>query len=93
MPYGTYIEVDAYYRSINEEKVGSGDIKYRFMLGKNITTNYDAERNHHYKLTLKFKNFANDADWHIEYAEPEPGIEVPNPIIFPIYITERWICL
>lgn len=49
------------------------------MLGKNITTNYDAERNHHYKLTLKFKNFANDADWHIEYAEPEPGIEVPNP--------------
>ena len=79
MPYGTYIEVDAYYRSINEEKVGSGDIKYRFMLGKNITTNYDAERNHHYKLTLKFKNFANDADWHIEYAEPEPGIEVPNP--------------
>ena len=79
VPYGTYIEVDAYYRSINEEKVGSGDIKYRFMLGKNITTNYDAERNHHYKLTLKFKNFANDADWHIEYAEPEPGIEVPNP--------------
>ncbi len=34
VPYGTYIEVDAYYRSINEEKVGSGDIKYRFMLGK-----------------------------------------------------------
>lgn len=63
------------------------------MLGKNITTNYDAERNHHYKLTLKFKNFANDADWHIEYAEPEPGIEVPNPSILPIYITERWICL
>ena len=26
------------------------------MLGKNITTNYDAERNHHYKLTLKFKD-------------------------------------
>lgn len=53
MPYGTYIEVDAYYRSINEEKVGSGDIKYRFMLGKNITTNYDAERNHHYKAYIE----------------------------------------
>lgn len=49
------------------------------MLGKNITDNYDAERNHHYKLTLKFNKYANDVDWHIEYEEPEPGIEVPNP--------------
>ena len=79
VPYGTYIEVDAYYVSVNPEKVGSGNIKYRFMLGKNVQDDYNAERNHHYKLTLKFKNFANDADWHIEYQEPEPGIEVPNP--------------
>lgn len=79
VPYGTYIEVDAYYVSVNSEKVGSGNIKYRFMLGKNVEDDYNAERNHHYKLTLKFKNFANDADWHIEYQEPEPGIEVPNP--------------
>ncbi len=79
MPYGTYIEVDAYYVSVNSEKVGSGNIKYRFMLGKDTQTDYNAERNHHYKLTLKFKNYANDADWHIEYEEPEPGIEVPNP--------------
>lgn len=78
MPYGTYIEVDAYYVSVNPEKVGSGNIKYRFMLGKDEKTDYNAERNHHYKLTLKFKNYANDADWHIEYEEPEPGIEVPN---------------
>ena len=49
-PYGTYIEVEAYYNSENPECLGSGDIKYRFMLGKNTTTNYDAERNHHYKL-------------------------------------------
>ena len=27
------------------------------MLGKRLQINYDAERNHHYKLTLKFKNF------------------------------------
>lgn len=79
VPYGTYIEVDAYYVSVNPEKVGSGNIKYRFMLGKNKTDDYNAERNHHYKLTLKFKNFANDADWHIEYQEPEPGIELPSP--------------
>lgn len=44
-----------------------------------MITDYNAERNHHYKLTLKFKGYANDADWHIEYEEPEPGIEVPNP--------------
>lgn len=79
VPCGTYIEVDAYYVSINPEKVGSGSIKYRFMLGKDVEQDYNAERNYHYKLTLKFKNFANDADWHIEYKEPKPGIEVPNP--------------
>lgn len=44
-----------------------------------MITDYNAERNYHYKLTLKFKGYANDADWHIEYEEPEPGIEVPNP--------------
>ena len=69
VPCGTYIEVDAYYVSINSEKVGSGPIKYRFMLGKNVTTDYNAERNYHYKLTLVLKNFANDVDWHIEYEE------------------------
>ena len=79
VPCGTYIEVDAYYVSINSEKVGSGPIKYRFMLGKNVTTDYNAERNYHYKLTLVLKNFANDVDWHIEYEEEVPGIEVPQP--------------
>lgn len=78
-PYGTYIEVDAYYVSINKERVGRGPIKYRFMLGKDVITDYNAERNYHYKLTLKFKGYANDADWHIEYEEPKPSIEVPNP--------------
>lgn len=78
-PYGTYIEVDAYYVSVNPKKVGRGSIKYRFMLGKDVERDYNAERNYHYKLTLTLKNFANDADWHIEYKEPKPGIEVPNP--------------
>ena len=30
VPCGTYIEVDAYYVSINSEKVGSGPIKVSF---------------------------------------------------------------
>ena len=78
-PYGTYIEVQAYYRSIHQDKVGSGNIIYRFMLGKDVKTDYNAERNHHYKLTLCFKNFANDVDWHIDYTEPMPSIQVPEP--------------
>lgn len=78
-PYGTYIEVQAYYRSINPDRLGNGNIIYRFMLGKNVTTDYNAERNHHYKLTLCFKNFANDVDWHIDYNEPMPSIQVPEP--------------
>jgi len=28
---------------------------------------------------LKFKNFANDADWHIEYEEPQPSVMTPEP--------------
>lgn len=76
-PYGTYIEVEAFYNSDNPECLGSGVIKYRFMLGKNITTNYDAERNHHYKLTLVFNRFANDPDWHI-YKERYFGVTQPK---------------
>lgn len=79
MPYGTYIEVKAHYVSNNSERLGNGQIIYRFMLGQDVRTNYDAKRNCHYKLTLKFKNFANEADWHIEYEEPEPGVMVPEP--------------
>ncbi len=78
-PYGTYIEVKAYYSSNILGRVSNGDIIYRFMLGKNVTTDYNAERNHHYKLTLKFNKNANDVDWHIRYEEPDPGLEVPNP--------------
>ncbi len=78
-PYGTYIEVDAYYASINPEKQGRGRIVYRFMLGQDVEKDYNAKRNCHYKLTLKFKNFANDADWHIEYSEPKPGVMTPEP--------------
>ncbi len=75
---GTYIEVVGYYESKNTEKVSSGPIRYRFMLGKNITYNYDAERNYHYKLTLKLRGFANEADWHISYKEYSPQLTGPK---------------
>lgn len=78
-PNGTYVEVVGYYESDNGSYNSRGDIKYRFMLGKNVRDNFDCERNHHYKLTLAFKGNGNDADWHIEYDEMHP-IELPNPI-------------
>lgn len=87
-PYGTYIEVEAYYVQINAGHVSSGDIKYRFMLGKDVTTDYNAERNHHYKLTLKFNGNANDVDWHIEYKEEKPGVETPE-IVYISYLYNR----
>lgn len=74
---GSYIEVDAYYTNFSGINVSRGRIIYRFMLGKNTTYNYDAERNYHYMLTLKFKGNANDVDWHIDYKEDE-GIYTPN---------------
>ncbi|MDE6632273.1 MAG: hypothetical protein K2K23_04670, partial [Muribaculaceae bacterium] len=74
---GTYVEVEAYYISINQENPSQGPIKYRFMLGKDITYNYDVERNYHFKLTLGFKGWANQPDWHIDYDIPDPNLEVP----------------
>ena len=77
--YGTYIEVEAYYDSFNKDKISSGPIKYRFMLGKNSTFNYYAERNYHYKLPLKFRGWANEVDWHIDYHEYTPTLITPEP--------------
>lgn len=77
--FGSYIEVEAYYKN---ERFGSqteGNIIYRFMLGKNHTNDFNAERNYHYKLTLCFKNNANDVDWHIDYSD-QPGIYIPEKI-------------
>ena len=78
MLYGSYIEVKAHYVSRNEGDMSDGEITYRFMLGKDTDTDYDAQRNYHYKLTMKFNGYANDVDWHIDY-EREPGIIIPNP--------------
>ncbi|MDE7154056.1 MAG: hypothetical protein K2O00_06395 [Muribaculaceae bacterium] len=75
---GTYVEVVGYYESKNSEKVTSGPIRYRFMLGKDVTYNYNAERNYHYKLTLKLRGFANEADWHIAYKEYTPQLSGPK---------------
>lgn len=79
-PYGSYIEVKGYYVNKTAEAASQGPIIYRFMLGKDITTDFNAERNNHYKLTLKFKNNANDPDWHIEYEPESPEISVPSPL-------------
>lgn len=78
MPYGTYIEVTAHYVSEVDNESHEEDIKYRFMLGKNVTDNFDAERNYHYRLTLRFLGKANEYHWHIDYARQE-GFKVPNP--------------
>lgn len=80
---GTYIEVEGYYESTNDLNTTSGPIKYRFMLGKNTTYNYNAQRNHHYKVTLKFKGWANQPEWHIEYIEEKPDLDVVDYFYVP----------
>lgn len=78
-PFGTYVEVRGYYRcTSNSAYATAGDIVYRFMLGQDTDKDYNALRNTHYKLTLCFKGYGNDADWHIEYNEPA-GIQVTTP--------------
>lgn len=76
--FGTYIEVTAHYHSEADGNISDGDIRYRFMIGKDVEKSCDAERNYHYKLTLKFRGNANDYDWHIDYDE-EKGFDMANP--------------
>lgn len=81
--YGTYIVVRAYYIHNDGKggigKEGRGDIIYRFMLGKDVYLNYDAQRNYHYKLTLCFNGYANDVDWHIDYRRDEEKLRFSHP--------------
>lgn len=81
--YGTFIEVEAYYKC-DIVPVSQGPIRYRFMLGQNIDDDYNAIRNSHYKLTLGFKGYANQPDWHIEYEPKVP--EINAPVVFIPYI-------
>lgn len=76
--HGSYIEVVGYYRSTVPGHVSEGPIVYRFMLGKDVDNNYDAQRNYHYKLTLKLRNYANENDWHIVYPQT-PDIIARDP--------------
>lgn len=79
MPYGSYIEVEAYYeRKLTANEKSHGKLIYRFMLGKDTKCNFDVERNHHYKLTLCPRGYGNDVDWHIEYNE-KSGFEYKDP--------------
>ena len=88
VPYGTYIEVEAFYLSDNPGHLSRGEIKYRFMLGKNITYNYDAARNHHFKVTLGFRGYANQPDWHIVYHE-EGEVYTPSKAYYMSYQYNR----
>lgn len=88
VPYGTYVEVEAYYISSNPANPGEGSIKYRFMLGKDTSFDYDAQRNYHYKLTLGFNGWANDPDWHIDYITSTPDILVP-PVFHVSYLYQQ----
>ena len=81
VPYGTFIEVEAYYQC-DTIPLSNGPIRYRFMLGQDTEYNYDAIRNHHYKVTLGFNGYANQPDWHIEYKEMPPEV-FANEVYIP----------
>lgn len=89
VPFGTYIEVEGYYLSQNPQNPGAGPIRYRFMLGKNTTYNYNAQRNHHYKVTLGFNGWANQPEWHIDYVEENPAVLVPDRFYMPYLYNQK----
>ena len=77
---GTYLEVEGYYVAKRPEYKSEGKIIYRFMLGQNAVNNFDLIRNHHYKVTMNFKGYGNDVDWHIEYAEKYLDVSYPEDV-------------
>lgn len=77
---GTYLEVEGYYVANRPEYKSQGEIIYRFMLGKDAVKNFDLIRNHHYKITMQFKDYGNDIDWHIEYAEKYLDATYPEDV-------------
>lgn len=76
---GTYVEVRGYYVNRIKGEESHGPIIYRFMLGKDEKTDYNCERNYHYKLTLQLKGRANEVDWHIDYEVNEESVDIPSP--------------
>lgn len=52
----SYLEVEAIYRNTDDHAYGT--IKYRFLLGENITDNFDVKRNTHYQITLTLSGTA-----------------------------------
>lgn len=93
---GTYLEVEGYYVADRPEYESEGKIIYRFMLGKDAVRNFDLVRNHHYKITMQFKGYGNDVDWHIEYNEKYLDITYPENVNYqgnffkpnPNYVTD-----
>lgn len=85
-PYGTFIEIEAYYKC-DTIPVSYGAIRYRFMLGQDTDYDYNAIRNHHYKVTLGFNGYANQPDWHIEYKQNPPAAYTPEVYIPYTYNT------
>lgn len=92
VPYGTYVEVKGYYVNNSAQSPSYGNIVYRCMLGKNMTDDFNAERNTHYRLTLVFNKNANEVDWHIDYdyVPKPPEIVVPNPMYIS-YLPNRFL--
>lgn len=82
---GTYLEVEGYYVADRPEYKSEGKIVYRFMLGKDAEKNFDLVRNHHYKITMHFKDYGNDVDWHIEYNEKYLNITYPEDVNYQGY--------
>lgn len=89
MPYGTYVEVKGYYRCTrNDGSMSYGPITYRFMLGQDTEKDYNVFRNTHYRLTLCFKGYGNEADWHIVYNEPTGIYSMSPQYISYVYLKE-----
>lgn len=62
-PYCSYLEITANYST----PAKSGTLKYRFYLGKNISNNFDVERNTWYQLNIRFTGTGiNEVSWRID---------------------------
>jgi len=75
IPNYSYLQIDATYSNLSDPtKPVSGNVAFKFLLGKDAIKNFDVERDHHYQITLKLSNYAVSESGKID----EYGKLIPN---------------
>lgn len=88
----SYVEMETLYRSPQKE----GTVLYRFYLGRDMTTNYDVERNSQYTISVCFKGNGgvDENTWRVDATgledvlPPELSFESKSAIMYDLEVRD-----